>query len=440
MKSHKFDSFRDRILLEHNKLQVKSSHLVKKLNILIAAGGIVPEQVGGSRRIVFETAKKLAQRGHQVHVLVPQTRRNYPLQEKVIDNMLVFRYPIKRSNEIKNGIFHILKSATLFRRLCGQYNYDILHFHSPLQAFGILFSKGIASVPTIYSLHSPCGKEYRSNIGISNDTPLNKIFQKFKLNIYSGALKFIERICLSRSKVIIVTSEFMKGQIAEEHGEKFLLKTIIIPGGCDISKFRLSEGKEKIKIKLGLPVNRFILLTVRRLVKRMGLENLIRAMSYIRKKDRNILLLIGGSGYLKQKLERMINELKLNECVKLLGFIKEERLPWFYQAADLFILPSVTLEGFGLSSIESLAAGTPVLATPVGGSIEILSGLDRDLLFEDIDSLAIARKILHYVNRPQKLQRIQEKCRSYVMERYSCEKITRQIERTYVRTLYAKDF
>ena len=418
----------------------KRSNLTKKLNTLIVAGGIVPEQMGGSHRIVFETAKRLAQRGHQVHVLVPQTGRNYPLEEEITDNMLVFRYPIKRGGKIKNGIFHILKSATLFRRLCGQHNYDILHFHSPLQAFCILFLKGITSVPTIYSLHSPCGKEYRSNIGTSNDRLLNKIFQKFKLNIYSEALKFIEKICLSRSKVIVVTSEFMKGQVAEEHGEKFLLKTIIIPGGCDISKFKPSEGKEKIRIKLGLPANKFIFLTVRRLVKRMGLENLIRAASYIRKKNRSFLILIGGSGYLKEKLERMINELKLSESVKLLGFIKEERLPWFYQAADLFILPSVTLEGFGLSTIESLATGTPVLATPVGGSIEILSSLDKDLLFEDIGSLAIARKILHYVNHPQKLQQIQEKCRSYVVERYSWEKITSQIERTYFRTLSTKDF
>ena len=427
-------------MLQHQKIGVERKYLAKKLNILIAAGGIVPEQMGGSHRIVFETAKKLAQGAHRVHVLVPQARQNYPLEEKIIDNMLVFRYPIKRSNKIKNGIFHILKSATLFRRLCGRYNYDVLHFHSPLQAFGILFSKGTSSVPTIYSLHSPCGREYRSNIGINNGTPLNKIFRKFKLNIYSEALKFIEKICLSRSKVIIVTSEFMKGQIGEEHGEKLLLKTIIIPGGCDITKFRLSEDKEKIKMKLGLPANKLILLTVRRLVKRMGLENLIRAMSYIQKKDRNILLLIGGSGYLKEKLERMIKGLKLNECVKLLGFIEEEQLPWFYQAAELFILPSVTLEGFGLSTIESLATGTPVLATPVGGSIEILSSLDRDLLFEDIDSLTIARKILHYVNHPQKLQQIQQKCRSYVIERYSWEKIAPQIERTYFRVLHTKYF
>ena len=412
----------------------------KKLNILIAAGGIAPEQMGGSHRIVFETAKRLAQKDHQVHVLVPQARQNHPSEEKITDNMLVFRYPIKRSNKIKNGIFHILKSATLFRKICGQYNYDILHFHSPLQAFGILFSKGITSVPTIYSLHSPCGKGYRSNIGSSNDTWLNKIFQKFRLNIHSEALKFIEKICLSRSRVIIVTSEFMKSQIAEEHGEKFLLKTITIPGGCDTGRFRLPEDKEKIKLKLGLPPNKIILLTVRRLVKRMGLENLIRAMSYIRKEDQNILLLVGGSGYLKQKLERMISELKLNEYVKLLGFIKEELLPWFYQAADLFILPSVALEGFGLSTIESLGAGTPVLATPVGGSVEILGGLDRDLLFEDIDSRTIARKILYYVNHPQKLQQVQQKCRPYIMERYSWERMTSQIERTYLRTLYPKDF
>ncbi len=419
---------------------MKTSNSAKKLNILIASGGIVPERMGGSHRIVFETAKRLAQRGHRVHVLVPQSRRNYSLKEEIVDNMVVFRYPIKRSNRPKSGIFDILKSATLFRKLCGQYCYDILHFHWPLQAFGILVSNLLASVPTVYSLHSPSGQEYRSNIGDGSDTLSNKILQKSKLNIYSQALKFIEKTCLSRSKVIIVRSEFMRRKIAEEHGEKFLSKTVIIPGGCDVTRFGPSQDKEKVKIELGLPTNKFVLLTVRRLVRRMGLENLIRAVSYVWKKNPNILLLIGGSGYLEEGLESVIKELKLSECVRLLGFVEEERLPLFYQAADLFVLPSVTLEGFGLSTIESLASGTPVLATAIGGSIEILSNLDRDLLFEDIDPLAIARKILEYVDHPQKLQQIQQKCRSYVLERYSWEKIIPQVERTYFRTLNIKDF
>jgi len=64
---------------------MKTTNLVKKLDILIASGGIVPERTGGSHRIVYETAKRLVQRSHQVHVLVPQSRQNYPLKEEIVD-------------------------------------------------------------------------------------------------------------------------------------------------------------------------------------------------------------------------------------------------------------------------------------------------------------------------------------------------------------------
>ena len=62
--------------------------------------------------------------------------------------------------------------------------------------------------------------------------------------------------------------------------------------------------------------------------------------------------------------------------MRLLGFVAEEDLPWLYRACDISIVPSVALEGFGLPTIESLAAGTPVLVTPIGGLPETVSELD----------------------------------------------------------------
>src|SRR5207249_11624167 len=59
-----------------------------------------------------------------------------------------------------------------------------------------------------------------------------------------------------------------------------------------------------------------------------------------------------------------------------LGFIPDETLPSYYHAADVFVLPTRELEGFGLVTVEALACGTPVLGTPVGATPEVLSGLE----------------------------------------------------------------
>jgi glycosyltransferase involved in cell wall biosynthesis len=70
----------------------------------------------------------------------------------------------------------------------------------------------------------------------------------------------------------------------------------------------------------------------------------------------------------------------------------------YYQMADLFILPTTELEGFGLVTVEALASGLPVLGTPVGGTKEILTKLGSDYLFDDSTPQSIATGILKALN------------------------------------------
>jgi len=84
----------------------------------------------------------------------------------------------------------------------------------------------------------------------------------------------------------------------------------------------------------------------------------------------NAILLIGGKGPLRGELEERIADYGLSNKVRLLGFIPDHELVSYYQAADLFVVPSQALEGFGLITVEALASGLPVMATPVGGNKE----------------------------------------------------------------------
>jgi glycosyltransferase involved in cell wall biosynthesis len=97
----------------------------------------------------------------------------------------------------------------------------------------------------------------------------------------------------------------------------------------------------------------------------------------------------------------------------------------YYQAADFFVLPTLDLEGFGLVTLEALACGTPVLGTPVGETVEILSGLNPYLLFASSRPEDMARGILEHLSAPA-ISR--ERCRRYVLEHYSWDRTTIELE------------
>ena len=156
---------------------------------------------------------------------------------------------------------------------------------------------------------------------------------------------------------------------------------------------------------------------------RMGLENLLHAIAALGEEERDLLLLIGGEGPLVPVLQRSILELGLTGRVQLLGFIPEDLLAKYYQAADLVVMPTHQLEGFGLVTVEALACGTPVLGTPVGAIPEVLSGIDPALVTEGTDSHALASGIRHLLRRfrdqPGERDRLAARGRALIEREYT---------------------
>jgi glycosyltransferase involved in cell wall biosynthesis len=140
----------------------------------------------------------------------------------------------------------------------------------------------------------------------------------------------------------------------------------------------------------------------------------------------DVLLLIGGSGYLREHLQTSILEQGLERNVRLLGFIPEDLLPAYYQAADLFVLPTLQYEGFGLATIESLACGTPVLGTPVGATPEVLEPVGDELLFRDASAEAIALGINSWLGS-RRYTELRQLCREYCVSHFDKPVISSRI-------------
>ena len=130
---------------------------------------------------------------------------------------------------------------------------------------------------------------------------------------------------------------------------------------------------------MGLPTDRPMVLTVRRLARRMGLQELVSAFAMVRQRVPDALLAIVGGGALRPALEAQIDGLGLTGSVRLLGRVEDAVLPTLFRAADLSVVPSSALEGFGLTSVEFARGGTPPLVTPVGGLPEVVRGLSESL-------------------------------------------------------------
>jgi len=168
-------------------------------------------------------------------------------------------------------------------------------------------------------------------------------------------------------------------------------KVTVIPNSYDKNIFK--PIPEDCKEGLNIPKNKKIILSVGMLEEIKGHEYLIKAMKKVIDKEKDVLCIIVGSGQLKSKLQRLINDLNLNDYVKLVGAKQHDEIPLWMNASDLFVLPSLN-ESFGIVQIEAMACGKPVVATRNGGSEEIVVNEKLGYLVESKNSDDLAEKIL----------------------------------------------
>jgi glycosyltransferase involved in cell wall biosynthesis len=162
----------------------------------------------------------------------------------------------------------------------------------------------------------------------------------------------------------------------------------------------------------------------------MGLENLLTAMEAVRESVPEVLLVIAGRGALQAALAGQITARGLGGHVRLAGFVADEELPFFYRAADVSVVPTVALEGFGLVAAESLAAGTPCLVTPVGGLPEVVSELSEALVMAATAPAAISKALVAVLNGEVEPPS-DAACRDYAARKFDWSVIAAQVAAVY---------
>jgi len=209
-------------------------------------------------------------------------------------------------------------------------------------------------------------------------------------------------VFLRSAHKIIAVSLFCKSQIVSLYNIT-PDKIDIISNGVDTNRFKTGLRNNDLLLKHNIKNTDKVILTVGRLVERKGHHNLILAMDEIIKSKPNAKLIIIGSGPEEKSLLALTNKLRLNSCITFLNNINDEELIQYYQSADIFTMPNITLkdgdtEGFGLVFLEANACSKPVVGGQAGGAIEAIIHNETGLLVNGYNVDEIANSILRIIN------------------------------------------
>lgn len=215
-------------------------------------------------------------------------------------------------------------------------------------------------------------------------------------------------------------------------------KIEIISNGVDIKlfplKFNVHGWKDAASILDDNEIGYIFLWTFSRLVEKNGIKDIIKAINLLNAGFRlhnKFKLLIIGEGYLKEELLKLAKELNIEEQVKFLGYKNQrEIIETMLQEETgqalvlnsvnvwhIFVRPSVS-EGFGSAYIEAMAAGLPIIATPVGGIPDFLKDGETGLFCEVNNPKSIADKVMQYIKNSKLTEKIMQNSRKLVEEKY----------------------
>jgi len=345
------------------------------------------KDTGGMNVYVLELAHELAKQGLLVDVY---TRVHDPEDKQIVELRQNARLIHLRAGEDdyvhKLAVYSYLPdfacNAENFRKR-NDMRYDLVFSHYWLSGWAGKFLKKWWRVPHMMMFHTLGA--VKNSVGIGEDEP--------ELRIET------ERLLTKDCERIIATTEGEKEDLILNYSAS-PEGISVIPCGVNLDLFQ-PMNKQIAKQQLGFSEDKLILF-VGRIEPLKGIDQLLRAMTYLENGHRLRLVIIGGGEhgqYEMQRLQKLSQDLHIEDSVTFSGLIKHEKLRHFYNAADVCVIPSY-YESFGLVALESMACGTPVVATNVGDLKSIIHQGETGYVVMDNTPSTLAGKIDSLLSKP----------------------------------------
>jgi len=385
------------------------------MKILVITPTFLPV-IGGVETAIYEIFRRIALR-HEVHILTPNLPDKVLQQYGVDDNYYAeTNFQVHHFNQ-NHLDFHLFAGRNILGGIIPPFSLsgvrpifdyvtelkpDVINFHYALP-YGLAIMKihQETEIPILLSLVS------RIDV-LTSDTP-------FFTKIY---LKQVIKAC---SKVTCLVNYYVSGFPS-------INNLTVVPYGADADRFKPGVQSDKLRASLNIQDNQKILFTLQRLAKVKRVDILLKSMPYILEVKKEVVLVIGGKGTEKPYLQKLAQQLKIEENIRFIDYIPDHELPQYFSMADIFTFHS-TNETFGVVLVQAMAAGKPIVSVNATAIPEVVQHNINGLLVEPNNPKEFAKAVIELLDNDNIRQQFAQNNRQIAVEKYDWNVISQQYEK-----------
>lgn len=368
---------------------------------------IPDEKIYGSSRAAYDLSICLAKKEHQVNVFT--TSDTFDDKVEYSKNLTVYRY----GTNIK--LFSTRMSFGMFYKTIDK-NVDIIHVHFdiPPGPFAGLRLAKMTKKPLVVTYHGDWDESYGS------------FFRKKGVSFFNR--NFVDKLLIQANQIISPTENYIE---ESRFLKKYKDKIVVIPNGIDKKQFEVMKSKIECRKMLNLPLDSKLILFLGAINLRKGPDILLMAMVEVLKKCINVNLIFVGDGNFAPELKSLAIKYGMEKNIYFSGYISENLKPFYYNAADIFVLPStINTEVFPLVLLEAMASNLPIITSDLHTFENIIEDGKNGLITKKGDSIDLSTKIIQLLENDEFRNKLSENAKNNI-EKYSWDNIAEKTELIY---------
>ncbi|MEM4621036.1 MAG: glycosyltransferase family 4 protein [Desulfurococcaceae archaeon] len=361
--------------------------------------------VGGAENVAYNLSLALIKRGIAIKVFTVDDKRDSFERDGLLE---IHRY--KAMFKMGKGKF----SWKLFKEPI-KYDLSLVHAHFsvPFAEFAGMRVAKKKGIPFLITYHGDWVASY------------GNIVRKITMTLIN---KFVDKL-LSSADAIVVPSKFYIND--SKYLPKYREKIHVIENGINLDQFQINYTREECRKMLSLPENKYVVLYFGALIDYKSPDTLLRAAKLVLEHRKDVLFLIAGSGPMEKELLALAQKLNIAQFVRFEGFVNEELKPIYFNAADLFVLPStMPTEVFPIALLEASASGLPMIASDLNTFKCVVVDGYNGIFTKRGDEWSLAEAIIYLLGNEDERKRMGRNAKEKV-KGYSWDKIAEKYEKIY---------
>jgi glycosyltransferase involved in cell wall biosynthesis len=386
---------------------------MSKIKVAILSDYIPPEKIGGLGVLAFELARYLRRKPNDFEITIITTGKSNKGNEGIV----------YLSSKINGSYF-----VNSFKRLPGLVKqFDILHIHQSVNAPFIFLKKHPRILATFHTSkkqefhHIVATGRPGSEISVSKNELIQKYF-RMPYNIFS------DKLLIKKADLVTTVSQQTKTEIMHDYFPISSKKEIeVVHNGVDTDYFNPENVKENLKKTYNIEDYKVILYAGSFKMRKRFFNLLYCFKEIIKKFPKTKLLIIGPQDNL---VYRLIDDLGLKQAVIFMQGVRYADMPIMYMAADVVAVPS-SYEGLPLVMLEAMSMGKPVLATPAGGTKEVIDNGKNGVLIAIDDLEALEEKMLLLLKNDDLRYELGNNARNTILNKFNLRKCAQEYANLY---------